>query len=227
MLMRSFTKREKALLLVLVLIVLAGLYMLLVHTPVERSLTQLAEEKEDAELLVQVAQVRAARYNQMKNELEEIFSQPKDQITVMPPYDNTKALMVELNHIFGELEYNLAFSDVVFQEGVAIRAVQFTFDAPSYEVARNIIDRLGHTGNRSLMNTLTIAPNESSASGPLYVNSDTRNLRRTGSVSPQEKAHILSGPQTVSGTITFYELAPETAAPAEETPVETPASTEG
>lgn len=220
MLMRSFTKREKALLLVLVLIVLAGLYMLLVHNPVENSLARLAGEKEDAELLVQVAQVRAARYNQMKNELEEIFSQPKDQITVMPPYDNTKALMVELNHIFGELEYNLTFSDVVFQEGVAIRAVQFTFDAPSYEVARNIIDRLGHTGNRSLMNTLTIAPSENGR--VTHVDNIVRNLGRNDGVgSSQGVDHILAGPQTVSGTITFYELAPQTAAPAEETPTST------
>lgn len=223
MLMRSFTKREKALLLVLVLIVLAGLYMLLVHNPVERSLEQLAGEKEDAEMMLQVAQVRAARYNEMKNELEEIFAQPEDQITVMPPYDNTKALMVELNHIFGELEYNLSFSDVVFQDNVAIRAVQFSFDAPSYEVARNIIDLLGHTGNRSLMNTLTIAPNENANSGPLYVNSNAKNLRGS-SGSAQGAGHILAGPQTVSGTITFYELAPETAAPAAEA---TPAATEG
>lgn len=218
MLMRSFNKREKALLLVLVLIVLAGLYLLLVHTPVENSLAQLAQEKEDAELLVQVAQLRASRYNKMKDELEEIFAQPKDQITVMPPYDNTKALMVELNHIFGELEYNLSFSDVVFEEGVAIRAVQFRFDAPSYEVARNIIDRLGHTGNRSLMNTLTIAPSETGSM--TRVDSVVRNIHGAGTGSAQG-THIQEGPQTVSGTITFYELAPQTAAPAEETPTST------
>lgn len=217
MLMRSFTKREKALLLVLVLIVLAGLYLLLIHTPVENSLAQLAEEKEDAELLVQVAQVRATQYNKMKVELEEIFSQPKDQITVMPPYDNTKALMVELNHIFGELEYNLNFSDVVFDGNVAIRAVQFRFTAPSYAEARVITDRLCHTGNRSLMNTLTITPSEEEG---LESNMNLRFNR------DNKQSHIQEGPQTVSGTITFYELVSETAAPAAEaTP--TPAATEG
>lgn len=212
MLMRSFTKREKALLLVLVLIVLAGLYMLLIHTPVENSLAQLEGEKEDAELQLQLSQARMGRYREMKAELEAIFAQPKDQITVMPPYDNTKALMVELNHILGELEYDLAFSDVVFQDNVAIRAVQFTFDAPSYEVARNIINLLGHTGNRSLMNTLTITPSVDVAGTP-YGNRIGRNA--------QDTSHIQEGPQTVSGTITFYELAPQTAAPAEETPTST------
>lgn len=221
MLMRSFTKREKALLLVLVLIVLAGLYLLLVHTPVENSLAQLAEEKEDAELLVQVAQVRASQYSEMKAELEEIFAQPADQITVMPPYDNTKALMVEFNHIFGELEYDLSFSDVVFEGGVAIRAVQFSFDAPSYAEARVIIDQLGHTGNRSLMNTLSISPSQSGSLDNMSAGKGNGRVVREG-----DKAHIQEGPQTVSGTMTFYELAPETAAPAAEaTP--TPAATEG
>lgn len=214
MLTRSFTKQEKTLLLILVLVVLAALYMLLVHTPVENSLTELAAEKEDAELMLQVAQIRATQYNEMKAELEEIFAQPEDQITVMPPYDNTKALMVEFNHIFGELEYDLTFSDVVFEEGVAIRAVQFRFEAPSYAEARVIIDRLGHTGNRSIMNTLTIAPTDKESQGS--------NINSRADVSNQQR-HIQEGSQTVSGTITFYELAPQTAAPAEEAP----ASTEG
>lgn len=204
MLTRNFTKREKFLLLVLVLIVVAGLYVLLVHTPVERNLARLAQEKEEAEIVLQAAQIRMARYNQMKDELEEIFAQPQDELTVMPPYDNTKALMVEFNHIFGELEYNLTFSNVEFNENVAVRAVQFRFDAPSYAEARLIIDRLAHTGNRSLMNTLSISPTEEEGL--------SSNINLRGNLGIQR--HIQEGPQTASGTITFYELVPETAAPA-------------
>lgn len=212
MLMRSFSRREKALLLVLVLILLAGLYVLAVHNPVKASLARLAGEKEDAELKQQVATIRLGQYNKMKAELEEIFAMPKDQLTVMPPYDNTKALMVQFNHIFGELEYDLNFSEVAFNENVATRAVQFRFDAPSYEEARLIVDKLNSTGNRSLMNTLSIAPSESQGTrGPVFVNSNSRNLRTAGKVSTQEKRHIQEGPQTVTGTITFYELAPQSA----------------
>lgn len=202
MLMRSFTKREKFLLLVLVLIMLVGLYVLAVHNPVKANLARLEEEKADAELTLQVAEIKLGQYNKMKAELEEIFAQPQDQITVMPPYDNTKALMVQFNHIFGELEYDLSFSEVEFHENVATRAVQFTFDAPSYEEARLIVEKLTHTGNRSLMNTLSIAPAEKDGEG------GNINLR---SDLVAKQRNIREGAQTVSGTITFYELAPQTA----------------
>lgn len=204
MLMRSFSRREKALLLVLVLVMLVGLYVLAVHNPVKASLADLALEKEEQELQLQVAQIKLGQYNNMKAELEEIFAMPKDQLTVMPPYDNAEALMVQLNHILGALEYDLNFSEVEFDENVATRAVQFTFDAPSYEEARSIIQRLTHTGNRSLMNTLTIAPKEGDGG---FSNINLR-ARQTQVV---QNRGILTGPQTVSGTITFYELAPQSA----------------
>ena len=212
MLMRSFTKREKFLLLVLVLVALVGLYVLAVHNPVKASLAQLEQEKEDAQLQLQVAQIRLGQYNDMKAELVEIFAMPQDQLTVMPPYDNTKALMVQFNHIFGELEYDLSFSEVSFNENVATRAVQFRFDAPSYAEARDIVEKLNRTGNRSLMNTLSIIPTEKDGQG------DNINLR---SDRAARQRHIQEGPQTVSGTITFYELAPQTAAPAGDAPAQT------
>lgn len=213
MLMRSFSRREKVLLLVLVLVMLMGLYVLAVHNPVKANLAQLAQEKEDLELKLQVTQVKLGQYKSMKAELEEIFAMPEDQLTVMPPYDNTKALMVQLNHILGELEYDLNFSEVKFNENVATRAVQFTFDAPSYEEARAIIQRLTHTGNRSLMNTLTIAPTEDKAQSNKGGNINLRSNRTQGAVDRSQG--IRSGPQTVSGTITFYELAPQKSAGAQ------------
>lgn len=202
MLMRSFTKREKVMLLVLVLVMFVGLYVLAVHNPVKANLARLEEEKEDADLRLQVAQIQAQKYREMESELEEIFAMPQDQITVMPLYDNAERLMVQLNHIFGELEYDLNFSEVAFQEKVAARGVQFTFTAPDYATARNIIQQLSHTGNRSLMNTLNIAPAEETESGFSAGN-------RRG--APEKTDNILEGPLTVSGTITFYESAPNVA----------------
>lgn len=209
MLMRSFTKREKFLLLVLVFVLLAGLYVLGVHNPVKANLARLEGEKEEAELRLEVAQLKLGQYHEMKAELEEIFAQPADQLTVMPPYDNTKALMVQFNHIFGELEYDLSFSQATFNDNVATRAVQFTFDAPSYEEARIIIERLNRTGNRSLMNTLSIAPSNNGTGGDGGI--FTIHIGKGGN----QQRSIREGPQTVSGTITFYELAEGNAAKSE------------
>lgn len=128
---------------------------------------------------------------------------PRDQLTIMPPYDNTKALMVQFNHIFGELEYDLNFSPATFNENVATRVVQFAFDAPSYEEARAIIQRLTHTGNRSLMNTLSIAPAQNKNQSGLS-NINLRDSRARG--AQVQLQNIQEGAQTVSGTMTFYEL---------------------
>lgn len=208
MMTRSFTRREKILLLVLVVVMLVGLYVLVVHYPVKAELARLETEKEDAELQLQFAQAKSLKYAQMKQELDEIFVMPQDQITVMPLYDNAESLMVQLNHIFGELEYDLNFSEVSFQDKIATRGVQFTFDAPSYEVARSIIQQLAHTGNRSLMNTLSIAPYTGDGG---WSNINLRDTRQT------TNSDILTGPQTVSGTITFYEYAPNAVTPDENT----------
>lgn len=211
MLTRSFTRREKILLLILAVMVLIGLYVLLVHNPVKSQLAELTVEKEELELELQVATARQEQYRKMKAELDEIFAQPRDQITVMPPYDNIEALTVQLNEIFMGLEPNLQFQEPRREneeERVITRPIQFTFEAPSYEAARDIVRKLTHTGNRSLMDSLSIAPAQT----------QDRNYDLAAHLAGQldltegQGIGIQYGPQKVSGTINFYELAPETKA---------------
>lgn len=187
MLMRSFSRREKALLVILALILVVGLYVLLVQRPVEAKLDELALEAEDLDLQTQVAQIKLSQRNEMRAELDEIFAMPQDEITVMPPYDNLETLMVQLDGIFMGLEPKLSFPEVRFEEGIATRTIQFEFAAPSYDQARAILTRLTRTGNRSLLDGLSITPAD-----------------RTG-------GSIQQGTVEVQGTIYFYELAPQTA----------------
>ncbi len=197
MLMRSFSRREKVMLVILVLVLVVGLYVLLVQRPVEAKVDELALEKEDLELRQQVAEIRLGQYNKMKNELDEIFAMPKDQLTVMPPYDNIETLMVQFNSIFLGLEPKLSFPEVRFEEGVATRPIQFEFAAPSYDQARAILTRLTRTGYRSLLDGLSITP------------AGADSVTRDGFL--QINRSIREGSVLVKGTIYFYELAPETA----------------
>ncbi len=195
MLMRSFSRREKVMLVILALILVVGLYVLLVQRPVEAKLDELALEVEDLELKQQVAEIKLNQRNSMKKELDEIFALPQDQITVMPPYDNLETLMVQFNGIFMGLEPKLSFPEVRFEEGIATRPIQFEVVVPSYDQARAILTRLTHTGYRSLLDGLSITPAE-----------EIPNLRgelRAG-------RSIQQGNVAVRGTIYFYELAPET-----------------
>ncbi len=195
MLMRSFSRREKTLLVFLALILVVGLYVLLVQRPVEAKLDELALEVEDLELKTQVAQIKLGQRNKMKRELDEIFALPQDEITVMPPYDNIETLMVQFNTIFMGLEPKLSFPEVQFNEGIATRPIQFEVVVPSYEQARAILTRLTRTGYRSLLDGLSITPAEEI--GIL------RGELRAG-------RSIQQGNVALRGTIYFYELAPET-----------------
>ncbi len=202
MLMRSFSRREKTLLVFLALILVVGLYVLLVQRPVEAKLDELALEKEDLKLDQQVAEVKLSRRNKMKKELDEIFALPQDQITVMPPYDNIETLMVQFNTIFMGLEPKLSFPEVRFEEGIATRPIQFEVVVPSYEQARAILTRLTRTGYRSLLDGLSITPTDGTVTGHTRL--------QTGQ-SVQTGRNIQTGSVAVEGTIYFYELAPETA----------------
>lgn len=193
MLMRNFTRREKVLLVILGLVLLVGLYFLCVQRPVEDRLAALELEKEDLELDTTVATTMLAQRNEMRAELDEIFAMPKDQITVMPAYDNLETLMVQFDSIFMGLEPKLSFPEVRFEEGVATRPIEFEFDAPSYDQARAILTRLTRTGQRSLLDGLSIQPMERENSG--------RGQTANGDI----KTSAVS----VRGTIYFYELAPE------------------
>lgn len=198
MLMRNFTRREKVMLVILVLVLMVGLYFLCVHRPVENRLEELELEKEDLELQTTVATVKLSQRNKMKAELDEIFALPKDQITVMPPYNNLEALMVQFDSIFMGLEPKLSFPEVRFAEGIATRPIEFEFDAPGYDQARAILTRLTRTGQRALLDGLSIRPMDT-------VVTDRSGMLQNRTAGGDIKTESVS----VKGTIYFYELAPE------------------
>lgn len=204
MLMRSFTRREKVMLVILALVLMVGLYFLFVHRPVEAALAQAAQEQGELDLQIQVAQVKLDQRNKMQAELDEIFALPKDQITVMPAYNNIEALMVQFDSIFMGLEPKLSFPEVKVEEGVVTRPIDFEFDAPSYDEARAILTRLTRTGQRSLLEGLSINPKTT-----------VRVDRRGRTIATQSGWNIQQGEVLVRGTIYFYELAPKGAAATE------------
>ena len=177
---RRFTTREKVLLLILIVILLVGLYFFLVYYPIERQLNDIEEQKQEILEKQDVANIREAKYDSMKAELEEIFAKPEDEITTMPEYDNFQELMRKFNVIFEGTEPQLTFShEQRSDSGVVSRPIQFRFNAENYDKAKSVIRALTTTGYRCLMTNLTVSP----ASGD-----------------------VESDALTISGTITFYEI---------------------
>ncbi len=139
---RELTKREKILLLVLVVMVLALGYFKLILEPINDQVSSLraAADIEQAEL--QTDLIKAARLQQMRQAIEEIKA--SGDVRSIPQYDNSENLMVELHRIMSTtLDYSLDCSVGVTQEGyIVLRPVVLTFRTSTYDQARQIVDQL-------------------------------------------------------------------------------------
>lgn len=175
----KLSNREKVLLLVLVLVLLAGLYFYVVHYPITNRLDEIELERDDLLVSQAVADTRLQIYNDMQAELEEIFAMPEDEITVMPAYSNRETLLLYFDKIFAGTSQVLNFDDERETDNIVERTVRFSFNADSYAKARQVLtDLTVGSGYRCLLDSLTVSPVE---------------------------GNIESGALRISGTITFYE----------------------
>ncbi len=178
-----FSRREKALALVLIVALLVGLYFFAVHFPVTRGISQAEQDTEEVDARLTEAQAKMAEYTQMQQELEEILAQPADQITIMPPYNNIETLMQRLDVIFAGTNAQFSFGQAQITEGVAARSISFQCTAASYQEARRLLRDLTGMGYRCLINSF--------------------------SFNPESDTSLYSGPLDVSASVTFYEYAGE------------------
>ncbi len=160
MLMRSFTKREKIILLILVLFLIAGFYFLVIHYPVTTRLEEIESEKLMVEDQTNLAIAKGQVYVNMKNELNDIFAMPFDKITVMPAYDNRSQLFYDYQSIFEGLAPDLRFDKVKIDGNIAQRTVSFTTTVPDFNAAKDFISKLTGTGFRCLLQNITVSPTE-------------------------------------------------------------------
>ena len=175
---RSFTRREKLILLALLLAVLVALYFLVVHYPIVNRMEQIEHESEEVDKRLSEAAVKAAEYSNMKTELDRILARPQDQISVMPAYSNIETLMRKLDVIFAGTGPDFSFGQASVRDNVAARSISFTCTAESYQGARRLLRDVTGTGWRCLLNSFTMTPLEESLYG---------------------------GRLRVSGVVTFYE----------------------
>lgn len=158
MLLRTFSRREKLLMLLLAAIMLLGVYLLGVHYPVRDSLAQLETERANLDLELQIAMAQYSSYTAMQEELEELLSRPSDQVTVVPDYDNLQPLMNRLNQILSLAEsYDLSFDPVTVEDSIVRRTIRMSFTCGSYQSARSIVEQLYRTGWRCLVSDLSLS----------------------------------------------------------------------
>ena len=117
---RDFTRGEKALLLLLALILVGLTYYLVVDRPVRSALESARAEKEALVTERTTLQGQIARMEKMEKELESIRANPG--VSQMGSYNNSKAELDFLNDLLAETEeYNVTFTGVTRDGDQAVR----------------------------------------------------------------------------------------------------------
>lgn len=139
---RTFTSREKVLLVVLAVLLIGCFYYLVVLQP---SLSAIASSDSavaaaEDEMLVQ--QAVATRKAELVEQIREAQESGVDQKT-LPPYDNTKNELAELDAILANAtSYNIDFSSAEIAGTLVRRSVSIAFTADSYDAAQNVLQKL-------------------------------------------------------------------------------------
>lgn len=183
----SGSKMRENILLVALLLLLSGVaYYAFFYMPLQTELQGVETQVSALEKQNEAETAKAEKLRQMKKELNSLISSKQE--TEVANYDNSKAIMSQLNGILASADsYSLSFGTPAFgSNGVVRRQVAVSFTAPSYTVAKAVIQEFAQSRWRCLVNSISFA----SAGG-----------------TPGVGANIMSGAVSVNATITYFERA--------------------
>ncbi len=159
---RAFTTREKVLMVILALIILASAYYLLVFAPSKDAIVSSQSQVSQLESELTIQQAKAIQVSNMQNELDQKKSsgeQAKETLS----YDASPVIMRELNNIMaGTKTYTLSFADAEESEdGNAIRcSVGVSFSTKNYASAKRVVDELVNNKYTSLVTDFAITTSD-------------------------------------------------------------------
>ena len=193
---RALTRREKALLIILGILIAAAAYYMFVHRVVVDSLARIEGEKQDVETAITIDTAKVVKLTAMKKELEEI--EEYGVKSVVPEYDNLSREIVFLNKVLeGTSDYTINFSSLTTTQGIARRVANLEFTTSSYDNSCKIIDQLQNCEYCCRLGDVIMEPIDeyngtyySSLYGYGYYDADYS---------------ILRNPLTVKVSMTFYE----------------------
>ena len=184
LLSRDFTLREKILILILLVILIALCYYQFVHVPVSDSLEKEADRKTELETELQAVNERIALFEKMQKELDGITTD--GTLKAMPSYNNGKNVTKLLNDVLGNLGYNIRLTSVKRTNDLVRRQISLQFDAPDFESVSAVFAGLTGSEYRCLLSDVQFARDAYAYNALTQVDTGNRLIR-------------------VVATVTFYE----------------------
>ena len=193
MLNRAFTKREKVLLLVLVMILLGLVYYRFVRLPVQERIA--AADTTVLEQQMEMEQQKSAIIQQMQEDIE---NGQKEDTGIVASYDNLKAESAALNTIFAQAtSFNFSFEQPVATDDAVRRTINISFTATNYQIARRIIQQVHDCAYRCLITDISVGADSDKMQQ--YANLENSTISGSMSVTFYE---TLNGATTTNGLTT-------------------------
>lgn len=202
MLTYTFSKREKALLLVLALVLIGVAWYQFLFVPTQEQMQQIDSQIAEAQDEITVDAVKAQQIPTMQEEIARYQAEGIEP-SVTPAYDNTQALMAELDtKLENAYVYLLEFDDVDTGDGsagtIASRGLSLGFNCENYEAARDILLSLAHGDYSCSLDQYSI--DDYSATTTQTSSTGIVSSNRTSSLNCDVTAHVTFYEQIGSAT---------------------------
>ena len=152
---RELSGREKLVLLIMILALLALMFYYFVAKPISNGISEARTAASDLSMQADILETRALQLEQISEELSSIKS--GSVVSTLPDYNNENAEVEFLHDVLSTAEeYSIRFSAAEQDEGGALvrRPVSIEFTAADYATAENILGRLYGSSDRCIIMTV-------------------------------------------------------------------------
>ena len=204
---RDFTLKEKIMLLVLALIILALAYYRFIHIPCKEAIEAAHAERDAYQTELVVASAKEGQLRKMKEELDSLGE--LQYASRMDSYNNSKAEITMLNNVLEAAnDYSITFSGITRNGDQIRRNFTLVFETESFASAKRIVDQLSKSEYRCLLGNMQY----SFVSRRLSERERELASRRVGDVAYLDVVRM-----TVTGTFyeTMYDGVPDAGLPPE------------
>lgn len=163
---RDFTRGEKALLLLLVIILLVLAYYLLIYKPVKDGIETANAESENLRSEITIVESKASKLEQMQNEIDGVMMD--ENVSVMPSYNNKKAVNAFISDVLGNMSYSVTLSNLSRTGDQIRRNIQLSFTAQSYEEMESVLESFNACPFRCLIGNVSCSTSKNRQSDEVY-----------------------------------------------------------
>ena len=163
---RDFTLGERILLIALAVVLVGLVYYRFVDQPVRAAISSAQSERDSLQMELDAVTAQVNQLASMQSELEQLKT--RDDVSVMPSYNNSKAELALLNDALRAANtFSVSFADVTREGNQIRRNFSLTFTAPDYATMKQIFFDLTNGPYRCLIGNISCSMFDQNAAAGL------------------------------------------------------------